>query len=56
MQLSSALINVLEVLSIRNTLFVIVQIGSGAYGIVVSAEDTTTGKRVAIKKVGNAFQ
>ncbi len=32
------------------------QIGSGAYGIVVSAEDTSTGKRVAIKKVPNAFQ
>ena len=35
---------------------VFVQIGSGAYGIVVSAEDISTGKRVAIKKVGNAFQ
>jgi mitogen-activated protein kinase 1/3 len=35
---------------------VIKPIGSGAYGIVVSAEDTVTGRRVAIKKVGNAYQ
>ncbi|RYG51368.1 hypothetical protein EON67_03525 [archaeon] len=32
------------------------QIGAGAYGIVVSAEDTTNGKKTAIKKVQNAFQ
>jgi len=31
------------------------QIGSGAYGIVVSAVDQETGKRVAIKKVQNAY-
>lgn len=30
-------------------------IGTGAYGVVVSAEDTTTGDKVAIKKVPNAF-
>jgi len=35
---------------------IIKPIGSGAYGIVVSAEDTLTGRRVAIKKVGNAYQ
>jgi serine/threonine protein kinase len=31
------------------------QIGSGAYGVVASAQDLTTGQRVAIKKIGNAF-
>ena len=30
------------------------QIGSGAYGVVASAQDLTTGARVAIKKIGNA--
>jgi len=30
-------------------------IGHGAYGVVVSAEDVTTGKKVAIKKIPNAF-
>jgi mitogen-activated protein kinase 1/3/mitogen-activated protein kinase 6 len=30
-------------------------IGSGAYGVVVSARDTTTGNRVAIKKIEKAF-
>ncbi|CAG9322854.1 unnamed protein product [Blepharisma stoltei] len=31
-------------------------IGSGAYGVVVSARDTTTGERVAIKKIEKAFE
>lgn len=31
------------------------QIGSGAYGVVVSAIDRTTNKKYAIKKVINAF-
>lgn len=30
-------------------------IGHGAYGVVVSAEDTKTGKKLAIKKIPNAF-
>lgn len=30
-------------------------IGSGAYGVVVSAIDTTTGDKVAVKKVSNLF-
>ena len=30
-------------------------VGSGSYGVVCSAEDTETGKKVAIKKVGNTF-
>ena len=29
--------------------------GSGAYGIVASAEDSQTGGRVAVKKVGHAY-
>ena len=32
------------------------RIGSGAYGTVISAVDEQTGKQVAIKKVGNAFE
>lgn len=35
---------------------IIKPIGSGAYGTVVSAEDTSTGQRVAIKKVGDAYR
>jgi len=31
-------------------------IGSGAYGVVVSARDTLTGKEVAIKKIEKAFE
>ena len=34
---------------------VIKQIGSGAYGVVVSASDTTTNKKYAIKKVENCL-
>lgn len=30
-------------------------IGKGAYGIVCSAKDLLTGEKVAIKKIGNAF-
>ncbi|KAJ4459676.1 putative Extracellular signal-regulated kinase 1 [Paratrimastix pyriformis] len=30
-------------------------IGKGAYGVVVSAKDTRTGEKVAIKKIPNAF-
>lgn len=30
-------------------------IGTGAYGVVVSAEDTRTGAKVAMKKIPNAF-
>jgi mitogen-activated protein kinase 1/3 len=29
--------------------------GGGAYGVVCSALDTTTGEKVAIKKIPNAF-
>ena len=32
------------------------QIGRGAYGLVVSATDTVTGQRVAIKRVSRLFQ
>lgn len=32
------------------------QIGHGAYGVVVSALDKTTGRKVAIKKVSKAFE
>lgn len=35
---------------------IIKPIGSGAYGTVVSAEDLATGKRVAIKRVGDAYR
>ena len=35
---------------------IIKQIGSGAYGVVVSAVDTNTNKKYAIKKVLNAFE
>mmetsp|Transcript_76577 Transcript_76577/g.155441 ORF Transcript_76577/g.155441 Transcript_76577/m.155441 type:complete len:403 (+) Transcript_76577:105-1313(+) len=31
-------------------------IGKGAYGLVCSAEDKLTGRKVAIKRVGNVFQ
>ena len=31
-------------------------IGSGAYGVVVSARDTKTGEMVAIKKIEKAFE
>ena len=31
-------------------------IGSGAYGVVVSAKDTVTGEIVAIKKIEKAFE
>jgi serine/threonine protein kinase len=34
---------------------IIKSIGSGAYGVVVSAEDTESGKKVAIKKIPDAF-
>ena len=34
---------------------IIKQIGSGAYGVVVSAIDRTNNKKYAIKKVVNAF-
>lgn len=34
---------------------IIKQIGSGAYGVVVSAQDVHTQKKYAIKKVLNAF-
>jgi serine/threonine protein kinase len=30
-------------------------LGQGAYGIVVSATDSISGKKVAIKKIGKAF-
>jgi serine/threonine protein kinase len=30
-------------------------IGKGAYGVVCSAKDTTSGQKVAIKKITNAF-
>lgn len=29
--------------------------GKGAYGVVCSAKDTVTGEKIAIKKIGNAF-
>ena len=29
--------------------------GHGAYGVVISANDSMTSKQVAIKKIGNAF-
>ena len=31
-------------------------IGQGAYGVVISALDKSTGKKVAIKKVTKAFE
>eukprot|EP00198_Chlamydomonas_reinhardtii_P001516 XP_001690852.1 mitogen-activated protein kinase 3 [Chlamydomonas reinhardtii] len=31
-------------------------IGKGAYGVVASAKDSVTGEKVAIKKIGNAFE
>lgn len=31
-------------------------IGRGAYGVVCSARNTRTGEKVAIKKVGSAFE
>lgn len=30
-------------------------VGHGAYGVVISATDSVTGKQVAIKKIRNAF-
>jgi serine/threonine protein kinase len=30
-------------------------VGKGAYGVVCSAKDTATGEKIAIKKIGNAF-
>ena len=30
-------------------------VGKGAYGVVCSCRDTTTGRKVAVKKVGDAF-
>lgn len=35
---------------------IIETIGNGAYGVVVSALDTATGERVAIKKIEKAFE
>jgi len=35
---------------------IIETIGNGAYGVVVSALDTVTGERVAIKKIEKAFE
>ena len=32
------------------------QIGHGAYGVVISASDARRGKKVAIKKISNAFE
>mmetsp|Transcript_11607 Transcript_11607/g.36936 ORF Transcript_11607/g.36936 Transcript_11607/m.36936 type:complete len:405 (-) Transcript_11607:447-1661(-) len=32
------------------------KVGSGAYGFVVAADDTSTNKQVAIKKIANAFE
>ncbi|KAJ1462308.1 kinase-like domain-containing protein [Pelagophyceae sp. CCMP2097] len=32
------------------------KVGSGAYGLVVAADDVSCGKQVAIKKVANAFE
>jgi len=40
---------------IDNKYKIIKPIGHGAYGVVVSAEDTGTGKKVAIKKIPKAF-
>jgi mitogen-activated protein kinase 1/3 len=40
---------------VDNKYEVLKQIGSGAYGVVVSAIDHTTKKKYAIKKVVNAF-
>jgi len=40
---------------IDNKYRIIKPIGHGAYGVVVSAEDTTTGSKVAIKKIPKAF-
>lgn len=31
------------------------QLGTGAYGMVVSAQDRLTGRRIAIKKCANLF-
>lgn len=31
-------------------------IGKGAYGVVCSAKNATTGEKIAIKKIGNAFE
>jgi mitogen-activated protein kinase 1/3 len=31
-------------------------IGKGAYGVVCSAKDTVSGEKIAIKKIGNAFE
>lgn len=31
-------------------------IGKGAYGVVCSAKNKATGEKVAIKKIGNAFE
>ena len=31
-------------------------IGHGAYGVVVSAQDTLSGRKVAIKKISRAFE
>lgn len=40
---------------VENKYKLIRAIGTGAYGVVVSAEDTRTGKKVAIKKIPTAF-
>ena len=37
-------------------LYVIQAIGKGAYGVVCSAKNTVSGEKVAIKKIGNAFE
>jgi len=39
----------------RPSLQLIKHIGKGAYGVVVSCRDTSTGTKVAVKKVARAF-
>ena len=45
----------MQVFEISDRYKVAKAVGHGSYGVVVSAEDTTTGRQVAIKKVPNLF-
>lgn len=45
-----------SVFEIDNKYVPIKAIGKGAYGVVCSAKNQVTGEKVAIKKIGNAFE
>ena len=47
--------NILIYLKVYNRYTLIRQIGHGAYGVVISAQDSESNQKVAIKKIPRAF-